>query len=386
MPHVLDIIEIDRSLSASIPKQIAATVGRLVEDGALRPGDRLPTLTQLAERVDASLCTIRHAYDLLAEQGIVRKTAGRGTFVATSEERSPSRVLTENVTQSPSLAGKRAGVLCGRFMLEKETKFRTMVEEFERLVSRAGGNTRIVTCGKAGPPASKWEELSLCDILLYLHPSHADDRLLERLSGVGRPLVAINYHGTLRVNRLLEDWDWAMRQIVIHLVEQGHERLAMLSLDTGNRDTGFGWVEERERAFLSECANQDLQTGGNNILRVDPDIQGRELSEALASCIPAIRDCTAVVAVNGELAVTFLDVAGDAGIAIPENISLIAFDNSFETQQHNITTVVHPNRSEAVSAFESLSLQLRVGPGTMVTQISNLPELLLRGSVRRLDR
>jgi len=384
MPHVLDSIEIDRSLDTSIPKQIAATVGGLVEEGALQPGDRLPTLTQLAERLGASLGTVRHAYDLLAEQGMVRKEAGRGTFVTPFQARVPAEATGETPEPSLSLAGKRAGVLCGRFMLEKETKFRTMVEEFERLVSRAGGSTRIVTCGKAGLPAAKWEELSACDILLYLHPPQADDRLLERLLSVGRPLVAINYDGALRINRIVEDWDWAMRQVVTHLFEQGHRHVAMLSLDTAGKP-GFSWVDERERAFLSECDKRNMMAGEAAIRRVGMDMNRQEADGILEAFMLDIRQVTAVVAVNSSLAVAFITSAEGSGITIPGDVSLIAFDNSFETQQHNITTVVHPNRSESVGAFESLSLQLRIGSGVMITQISNRPELLVRGSVRRIE-
>lgn len=382
MPQILDIIEIDRNLNTSIPKQIAGTVNRLVEEGALRPGDRLPTLAQLAARTDASLCTIRHAYDLLAKQGVVQKTAGRGTFVALQEP-APNGGTEDQAEPNAALRGVRVGILCGTFMLARESKFRAMVEEFERLVSRAGGNTRIATCGKGGPSASKWDELASCDALLYLHPHSAADRLLERLLSFGRPLAVINYYGTLKVNRLVEDWDWAMRQVVIHLSGQGHRQLAMLSLDTTGREGGFGWVDEREQAFLSECRKRGM-AGGSTIHRVGVGVDQQATEAVLNAFMQEIGTCTAVVTVNSDLAVAFIKAAADSGVAIPEDVSLVAFDNSFDTQRHNVTTVVHPNRSEAIGAFESLTMQLRVGSGSIITQISNRPELLIRGSVRRI--
>ncbi|MFN8597525.1 MAG: GntR family transcriptional regulator [Anaerolineae bacterium] len=52
-----------------------------VASGVLRPGDQLPSESQLCERYGVSPMTVRRAINLLADQGVVIAEQGRGTFV-----------------------------------------------------------------------------------------------------------------------------------------------------------------------------------------------------------------------------------------------------------------------------------------------------------------
>src|SRR3954465_10491162 len=58
--------------------QIAAAVGR----GALSPGERLPTMRQVAVALRIDLNTVQRAYAELEREGILTLVRGRGTFVA----------------------------------------------------------------------------------------------------------------------------------------------------------------------------------------------------------------------------------------------------------------------------------------------------------------
>lgn len=50
--------------------------------GALRPGDRLPTVSATAHRMAVSPASVREAYRVLESMGLLEMTQGRGTFVA----------------------------------------------------------------------------------------------------------------------------------------------------------------------------------------------------------------------------------------------------------------------------------------------------------------
>src|SRR5512143_4358908 len=49
--------------------------------GLLRPGDQLPSESQLCERYGVSPMTVRRAMNSLIDQGVVTAEQGRGTFV-----------------------------------------------------------------------------------------------------------------------------------------------------------------------------------------------------------------------------------------------------------------------------------------------------------------
>ncbi|MGJ5222431.1 GntR family transcriptional regulator, partial [Bradyrhizobium oligotrophicum] len=50
--------------------------------GVLRPGDRMPTMREMAVALRIDLNTVRHAYDELERIGAITLIRGRGSFVA----------------------------------------------------------------------------------------------------------------------------------------------------------------------------------------------------------------------------------------------------------------------------------------------------------------
>ncbi|MGH2543616.1 MAG: GntR family transcriptional regulator, partial [Ardenticatenaceae bacterium] len=74
--------------------QIIESVRQELLGGALRPGDRLPTLREVAARWRCTPGTAQRAYQVLARQGLVTSRPGQGTYVAatlSSEEEAPLR-------------------------------------------------------------------------------------------------------------------------------------------------------------------------------------------------------------------------------------------------------------------------------------------------------
>lgn len=63
-------------------RHIQRDIGTQIRQGALRPGERLPTEEALAGRYGVHRHTIRRALQRLREQGVVHAEQGRGTFVS----------------------------------------------------------------------------------------------------------------------------------------------------------------------------------------------------------------------------------------------------------------------------------------------------------------
>ena len=60
--------------------QIAAAIGR----GDLKPGERLPTMREVAVALAIDLNTVQRAYAVLEEERLLTLVQGRGTFVASA--------------------------------------------------------------------------------------------------------------------------------------------------------------------------------------------------------------------------------------------------------------------------------------------------------------
>lgn len=74
-------VSIDESLGEPVYRQVANTIRKYLVDGALEPGDRLPTVRQLAADLAVNLNTIAKAYRVLEEEGWVSLKRGRGAVV-----------------------------------------------------------------------------------------------------------------------------------------------------------------------------------------------------------------------------------------------------------------------------------------------------------------
>src|SRR5687767_7469400 len=74
-------------------EQIANAFCEAIRRGQLKPGDRLPTIRQLAADLGVSLTTVMAAFKSLAEDGWTRGEIGRGTFVADRPSSSDSASL-----------------------------------------------------------------------------------------------------------------------------------------------------------------------------------------------------------------------------------------------------------------------------------------------------
>lgn len=61
--------------------RIATELRRQIDDGELRPGEQVPSVTRIAEEYSVSRGTARRALDLLKEWGLTEATPGWGTFV-----------------------------------------------------------------------------------------------------------------------------------------------------------------------------------------------------------------------------------------------------------------------------------------------------------------
>src|SRR5690242_5699707 len=72
---------IDRSSFEPAYVQLVNSLRRQISTGVYRPGDRLPSEVELAERYGVSLMTAHKAIGMLADERVVSTAQGRGTFV-----------------------------------------------------------------------------------------------------------------------------------------------------------------------------------------------------------------------------------------------------------------------------------------------------------------
>ena len=79
-------VMLDSESSIPLYRQLADAVSRLIEQGSMRVGDRLPPTRELAGHLGLNRTTVSAAYAWLENEGLIRGHVGRGSFVAKTPE------------------------------------------------------------------------------------------------------------------------------------------------------------------------------------------------------------------------------------------------------------------------------------------------------------
>jgi LacI family transcriptional regulator len=169
------------------------------------------------------------------------------------------------------------------------------------------------------------------------------------------------------------------REATRHLLSLGHRQIAMIngSLDTHpgrERLEGFclaleeyGVPYTEDRLFISGVARQDgfsRESGRESMRRL---LAGRERADPF----------TAVFVASDIQALGALEVARELGVRVPEDISLIGFDDIELAQHSGLTTMRQPMYDMGMLAMERLQLRVK-NPNAPVTLTTFLPDLVVR--------
>ena len=116
--------------------QIVELFRRMIEQGELTPGEKLPTEMELSKSFGVSRVTLRQALSILKTDGLLDRKQGNGTFVAKSLA-DPEKVRLTGIIEQ-NLTGKQAH----RMISLEDVPPPPRLEEFFR-ISRQSRLTRI---------------------------------------------------------------------------------------------------------------------------------------------------------------------------------------------------------------------------------------------------
>jgi GntR family transcriptional regulator len=95
------LLRIEPSSGVPVTRQIAEQIRTQCASGALGPGDRLPSVRELARELAVNQNTVLRAYEKLTSDGLLKRRHGAGTFVSddipSGQLRQQRRVLREEL-------------------------------------------------------------------------------------------------------------------------------------------------------------------------------------------------------------------------------------------------------------------------------------------------
>lgn len=125
LTEAASMISIDMRSSIPIYEQIIIGIKELILKGILLPGDKLPSVRDLASIITINPNTISKAYSELERQKIIETIRGRGTFVAFQYE---PKIQEDRLNMMKEQL-KRA-VLEAEYMGITKTELKSMIDKF----------------------------------------------------------------------------------------------------------------------------------------------------------------------------------------------------------------------------------------------------------------
>lgn len=202
------------------------------------------------------------------------------------------------------------------------------------------------------------------------------DELRESLRDLPCPVVLLNQsiEGLAASKAEMADYE-AAYSAASYLLACGHRKIAFL-----NGYVNAAAVADRERGYWDAMADAGILEGDITIAYKDfSETGGRELAEEI--CQGQV-DCTAVIAANDLLTLGLLLRLQELKKRIPEDISIIGFDNTLATRVcHPPVTVVDYNYAAMGEALANLLLEKIKGPFTEERTVRFVSEIVKRQSV-----
>lgn len=193
-----------------------------------------------------------------------------------------------------------------------------------------------------------------------------------RMIAKQRPTVVLNRNIT-DVSSVVTDNPQAARLAVDHLTGLGHRSVSYVAGPESS------WVDGMRWCGLREAVGAGLRM--HRVGPVPPTIAGG--GQAVADVVRS--GCTAVVAYNDQVAIGLMRGLQAAGVHIPDDISVMGFDDIFvaELVTPGLTTVAAPLRAEGRIAVRTVLALVNGSPGR-TDQPRVLPvQLVTRGSTAR---
>lgn len=210
---------------------------------------------------------------------------------------------------------------------------------------------------------------------IILTPPHSDNpQIVSLLDRQNIPFVRIGSQENGAGIPVSMDDEGSARTATCHLIERGHVRIGFIAGSPEYNLSGWrvnGWESAMVEAGLATDAL--LQSG---------DFSYASGEKAARKLLTSEQRPTAIIASNDQMALATLEVARSLGLTVPQDLSVISFDNTplVHFTQPPLTAIDQPIAATASKAVE-LIIAAQKGEEPPKSLIIISAELVERGSI-----
>ncbi|GGD85889.1 GntR family transcriptional regulator [Paenibacillus nasutitermitis] len=314
----------------------------------LLPNDRIPTEKELMKQFNVSRITVAKALSLLAEEGWIHRIPGRGSFVAETVPVLHDDVPGQHDPVSP-LESVRNQSLIGLIIPHIDSFFAIrLLRGIEQVLKKNGYSFVImVTYNSREEEQKAIRELiskGVAGLLIFTGDQEIYNDELLTLKVKRFPFVLVDrYLPGVETHYIGSDNKSSAREAVSYLWELGHRDIAICS----NTQLPTVTVNDRIDGYMEELKNRGVMINPALML-TDIEVDAAEeinQDHPLYRYIKA-RSATAYLAMHAMLGVHITRIAKHIGLRIPEDISIVTYDNPFPRFGDDLDSFTHIAQSE----------------------------------------
>jgi DNA-binding LacI/PurR family transcriptional regulator len=208
-----------------------------------------------------------------------------------------------------------------------------------------------------------------------------DTSITERPS---RPTVAVAGHAAVPgVTNLILDQKLAARLVLTHLLELGHRDIAFMKGQTASSDSATRWA-----AICAASEELGVRIRPELVIQIEQDLTTPQLGYPYAKGLLARKQpFTALFAYNDLSAIGAIWAFREAGLCVPQDISVVGFDDVPLAVFSNpeLTTIRQPLQRMGQIAAKTLIDQIEA-KAEFQPEIVIEPELIVRASTGPVRR
>jgi len=298
-----------------------------VKSGKLKAGDKLPSEKELAEEYNVSRITSKKALDLLAQDIVIERIQGRGSFVSNSSYKE-KRKDDYRVEANRKSRRKR---LIGLIIQDFDDCYGTeIVKTIEEQCAQRQSNLVIKRTNneidKEKESLSDLLELGVEGILIYPnHGKYYQHKILELVIN-NFPLVYIDrYIKEIPISSVGTNNQLAAKDATNYLFSLGHKEIAFISRPAD----GTTAIDDRKQGFQIAFSEQGIKLKPDYFFNITSynQFQNTYNSKEIEELLLKYPMVTAFVVSEYTLALYLHYAINMIGKKVPDDYSIICFDS-----------------------------------------------------------
>ncbi len=342
---------IDRNSPVPQYFQLQRWLVEQIEQGVFKPGDKIPTEAEFVHMAGLARATIRQAIQNLVNLGYLIRKRKLGTFVISRNANNGNRQIIGllvpdiRVGYAPELArgaedeaakNKESLILCSTDDLFIKAEYHT-----ERLIENSVAGVIFV------PTAASDENNKL---------------IVEKFTSRDIPVVlADRIIPGVKIDHVTTDNFNGAYRITEYLINNGHKKIAI------TLSTLFSSERERLEGYKKALADYNIPVDKSIIQTHDGRYSEKPYLDFARKLFKQSRKFTAIFAGHDRIAYLLSSVAADMGIKIPDEISIVGYDDLLPHCQHQIslTTMHQPIYEMGIESMKLINARINglVSPG-----------------------